>query len=84
MSELEDFQVQHNQISGQLPVELFNLPKISFFDVQFCGLSGTLSESFNQINETLRDLILNNNGFSGPIPRAFDDMGNLSEYRSLF
>ena len=79
MSSLEKLELSSNALGGTLPTELFSLPNLSLLTVDRCGMSGTLSEDFVKLNMTMRDLVLSNNGFTGPIPQAFDQLTILSK-----
>ena len=79
MSSLEDLVLSSNALRGTLPTELFRLPDLVQLAVDTCGMSGTLSEDFARWNRTMRNLILSNNKFTGPIPQAFDHLTTLSE-----
>ena len=84
MLSLEDYAVGNNMLSGTIPTELFTLPAIVTFNVTGNMLIGTISEGFALLNSTMRNLLLDKNKFSGPIPAAFDVMTLLSTYRNLF
>jgi hypothetical protein len=79
MLSLEDYAVGNNNLTGTLPTQLFSLPAIVTFNVTGNSLAGTLSEDFALLKNTTRNLVLDTNQFSGPIPAAFDSMTILSK-----
>jgi uncharacterized protein YjbI with pentapeptide repeats len=72
MSALENFRIGANYIGGVLPDEVFTLPRIEEFNLTTANFTGTLSERFTLLNQTLTHLVLENNDFFGPLPSAFD------------
>mmetsp|Transcript_23701 Transcript_23701/g.55216 ORF Transcript_23701/g.55216 Transcript_23701/m.55216 type:complete len:178 (+) Transcript_23701:2473-3006(+) len=84
MAKLSDLRMRHNDLDGRLPTQLFQLPSITTIDVSHCSLEGTLSNEFALLNGTLRNLILNNNPFTGPVPQGFDELTRLSKSETTF
>lgn len=71
MSQLIHFDVANTGLGGTLPIELFSLSNLRVLDLSFSKFDGPLSTSFSQLTD-LDAAILNNNGFTGPIPSGFD------------
>lgn len=65
-----------NEISGDLPEDLFTLPSLKFLHLQQNGLSGSLNGRLGNIS-TLVQLDLSGNNFFGFIPNVFDRLINL-------
>jgi len=59
-------------MGGQLPSELYRLPQLDELVLSNANFEGILSEDFRFLNETIRQIVLNDNRFSGTLPEAFD------------
>eukprot|EP00797_Seminavis_robusta_P023596 Sro38_g023590.1 LRR receptor-like serine threonine-protein kinase (399) ;mRNA; r:23241-24437 len=68
-----------NLFEGSLPSELALLPKIKFLDLgQNVGITGTVPEDWNALNETLRRLDVRGTSISGTIPEGLCGMEEMA------
>lgn len=80
MIALKEFAVGANELNGTLPTEIFTLPALVTLNVTNNTLTGTLSADFAMLaNNKTRNILLDNNEFSGSIPTAFDKISTLSK-----
>lgn len=82
MTNLLILSLGNSSMYGKIPTELFRLPMLSKLDLSNANFEGELSEDFRLLNETLMELRLDGNNFSGDIPEAFDDLKILGTYKS--
>jgi hypothetical protein len=70
LSNLQELQLQNNNFSGQVPPSIANLTQIVTFDLSNNQMSGTFLPSAQTMDkmEHLKELILSNNQFTGPLP----------------
>ncbi|CAL9164965.1 phytosulfokine receptor 1-like [Musa acuminata AAA Group] len=78
---LEELSVDSNDISGNLPNDLFALSSLRILYLQENQLSGWLSSRIGNLSN-LEQLDLSFNSFSGDIPNSFSSLRNL-KYLSL-
>ena len=64
---LRDLRLFENRLSGELPVELWSLPKLSYLFIQNNGFNGALP---TKIPENIQWLDLGSNKFSGSLPTS--------------
>ena len=72
LSSLVTLQLDFTGLGFTLPDEMFHLTNLAELNLEGAQFSGTIPESFKNLNASLMDLYLNDNSFSGPIPVAFD------------
>jgi hypothetical protein len=75
---IENLRLGGTGLGGTLPAALFSLSGLAELDLSNAAFSGTLSEDFSLLAESLQRLDLSGNSFSGSIPSAFDSMLALS------
>jgi len=83
LSSIEILRLGGTGLQGSLPSTLFALTTLVELDLSDAGFSGTLSEDFSLLADSLQRLYLQGNSFSGTIPTAFDFMSVLSESMEL-
>ena len=83
MISLEELSLGPSWMDGPLPAELFTLPKILTLRLADSSFSGPLTEvGFGNLSDTIAQLWLQNNDFSGPIPiLALQNSTNLQRLR---
>ena len=79
MELLTSIRLGGTKVGGTIPDRMFALPVIEEIDFTGATFSGTLSESFSELSESLRRLKLSDNDFAGSIPTAFDSLTMLSK-----
>lgn len=62
-----------NELSGEIPEELYSLPELSYLNLGVNNLSGELSPKIAGLSK-LTGLWLNSNNFSGPLPKELGQM----------
>ena len=82
MTNLRVLNLGNSSMFGNIPIEIFRLPVLSQLDLSNANFDGELSEDFRLLNETLMELRLDGNNFSGDIPGAFDDLKILGKHKS--
>jgi hypothetical protein len=84
MTSLQRLRLGGTQMQGVLPSSLFTLPRLIELNLDRAQFSGGLSEDFARLNETIEEIILSNNTFTGPIPQSFDVLEYLGTLASFF
>ena len=64
-------------LEGTVPSELWALPQLTSVDFAHCNLTGTLPDEGNTSATQFQHLNLNDNDFSGPIPRNWGASSSL-------
>uniref|UniRef100_A0A7S1D645 Uncharacterized protein n=2 Tax=Cyclophora tenuis TaxID=216820 RepID=A0A7S1D645_CYCTE len=77
MTNLTSLVLDSNPLDTAIPAELFGLPLVDL-NLTSCMMQGTLSDSFSQLNATLKKLDLSNNNFTGTVPLGFNELTVLS------
>jgi Leucine-rich repeat (LRR) protein len=72
LQNLKELRLGSTGMGGDLPEQIYTLPKIVELNLASAKFSGTLSERFALLNTTLQYVNLKDNQFTGPIPQAFD------------
>lgn len=73
--------MHHTDISGTIPSELFNIPKLERLDLSHANLQGTISPMIEHLADTLTILRLENNTLTGDVPQ---ELGKLTNIRTLY
>ena len=84
MSFLTAIRLGQTRIGGTIPEEIFFLPELEEMDFSGAAFTGTLSESFQLLANSLRRVKLADNSFVGSIPEAFDSLTSLSKLMICF
>jgi Leucine-rich repeat (LRR) protein len=80
MQNLRVLRLHSTQLGGELPAEFFGIPNFSTLNIANCRFRGALSENFINFNQTLQEVIVAFNNFTGPIPvEAFEAAQFLEE-----
>ena len=79
LSFLEKIDFAYNQLSGNIPDEITQLPLI-ILDLRSNQFAGSLSPSISNLEPTLEEFYITNNGFTGALP---PEIGSLSSLRVL-
>ena len=80
MSELQalkELRLGQSHMGGPLPDDIYALPYLEILDLNNANFTGALSSSIGSLNDTLKELLLYNNTFSGPIPQELSLFGKL-------
>lgn len=72
MSSLKELYLGNSQMGGLIPPELYRLESLQVVDLRNGTFEGELSEDFRLLNQTIQEITLDQNDFSGPVPAAFD------------
>jgi hypothetical protein len=81
MQNLRVLRLHSTQLGGELPAEFFGIPNFSTLNIANCRFRGALSENFINFNQTLQEVIVAFNNFTGPIPvEAFEAAQFLGTY----
>lgn len=71
MAEVEVIGLGDSSMEGELPPELFRLRNLRELDLRNANFGGELSEDFRLLNQTIEEIRLNGNAFTGDFPEAF-------------
>jgi len=71
--------INYNELRGNLPAELYDLPQLETLSLYYNRLSGAIPAEIGRLSN-LQDLILHNNQLSGGIP---PELGGLRRLRKL-
>lgn len=75
---LEHFYAPCMEITGSIPDEIWSLPNLLYLDLAYNNLEGQLSPAIDNAKK-LKQLQINSNRLSGPIPEEFGEMESLGE-----
>lgn len=76
---VRDLYLQNNQLSGTIPMELFNLKKLYALEMFNNNLTDKLPAAIGRLNE-LHTLDLSNNQLTGDIPAEVGKLSNIREF----
>lgn len=74
MVSLNELRLGQSQLGGRLPSALFGLPNLVILDLSGGQFTGDIYD-IGPLNDTLKDLILNDNFFTGTVPEALGNFG---------
>jgi len=80
MTKLADFRIFANNISGEIPEEVYGLPAVNRIDLYNTNITGTISTLIGRLT-TLKQLRVRSTNLYGNIPT---EIGLLSELRSVW
>ncbi|XP_071921266.1 probable LRR receptor-like serine/threonine-protein kinase At3g47570 [Coffea arabica] len=69
--------MEFNSLTGSIPIEIFNLSKLSVMSLLRNQLSGNLPSTFGYGLANLEELYLSNNHLSGALPSSISNSSNL-------
>lgn len=70
------FQAHDNQLTGEIPIDFYDIISMEFLRLDSNNLGGSLPEELGQLTN-LGDLRLANNSFTGPLPLSFFGLNRL-------
>jgi len=79
---LEVWDTDRNLLTGSIPDTIRILPAIRVIDLNDNQLAGSLISKFGSLGETLTDLQLHNNQFTGIVPNGLGNLVNLGKFFS--
>lgn len=82
-SKLEVFRAGHNNLSGLLPVDIYNATKLEELALPSNSLYGAISESISKLSK-LKLVFLQFNNLEGSLPLSLMNCTNLVELRLMF
>nr|XP_027086410.1 probable LRR receptor-like serine/threonine-protein kinase At3g47570 [Coffea arabica] len=74
---LQQLEMEFNSLTGSIPMEIFNLSKLSVMSLAQNQLSGNLPSTFGYGLANLEELYLDINYFSGALPSSISNSSNL-------
>jgi len=83
LQKLEEIRLGTSNIGGALPSALYTLPKLEVLDLSGGQFRGQLPNEILGLNDTLKQLLLHDNEFDGPIPTVLGQFGVLGKHISV-